>query len=101
MKLRANRANRAKCGDVGGLGAEFGAEPECTKPKGTRMADQPDIRTILRGMVGYTHPGGCDTCTATQTLAEVHPGVFVNTISHDDDCPVLAHHRQTRTDQGS
>ena len=37
---------------------------------------------------GQQIQGGCDLCSAYQTLGEESPGVYVLTVHHDDDCPV-------------
>ena len=31
--------------------------------------------------------GGCDDCLAYQSLDELEPGIYVNTVFHDDTCP--------------
>jgi hypothetical protein len=43
---------------------------------------------LLAPMVGRRFAGGCDTCDAWQELRR-HHGVYIVTISHDDDCPTL------------
>lgn len=50
------------------------------------------LRTAIRSLTEQRIPGGCDDCDAYQQITEPHPGVFVNTIYHDDDCPTLAQH---------
>lgn len=32
-------------------------------------------------------PGGCDDCTAFQTMTQDGPGVYRLTVHHDDTCP--------------
>jgi hypothetical protein len=60
------------------------------------MSSQDDgIRDLLRSLIPKVVPGGCDACDAYQTMDEAHPGVFVSTVHHDDDCPELAHHQQS------
>ncbi len=34
-------------------------------------------------------PGGCDRCSASQTLRVVSPGVYVLDVFHDEWCPHL------------
>jgi hypothetical protein len=51
------------------------------------------LRDLLRSLTGQTIAGGCDSCDAEQSMDEVHPGVFVNTIRHDDGCPFLTRYQ--------
>ena len=34
-------------------------------------------------------PGGCDRCNAYQTVSVTAPGIYSNTVHHDDWCPFL------------
>ena len=52
-----------------------------------------DLPAALRALTGRRIPGGCDDCDAYQELEEASPGVFVNTVRHDDGCPVLARYK--------
>jgi len=44
---------------------------------------------LFRKAQGSQIPGGCDTCSAFQTMDEVSPGVHLLTVHHDDGCPTL------------
>lgn len=39
---------------------------------------------------GAQVPGGCDTCTAYQTVDPLTEGVWNITVHHDPDCPTYA-----------
>lgn len=45
---------------------------------------------LLGPLDGAQVPGGCDRCSAYQTIRSVSAGVWVCTVHHDDDCPALA-----------
>lgn len=53
------------------------------------------LRKLAADLAGAVLPGGCNRCDAEQVLTEELPGVFILTIRHDDDCPVLAAKRGT------
>ena len=44
------------------------------------------------GLVGRELPGGCEDCSAYQTMTEVTPGVWSLTVHHDDTCPFYRAH---------
>ena len=44
---------------------------------------------ILGPLDGARLPGGCDHCDAYQTVRAASPRVWLTTVFHDDDCPVL------------
>jgi hypothetical protein len=46
---------------------------------------------VLGPLDGGVFPGGCDCCDAEQEITTLAGGVYVITILHDADCPVLAH----------
>jgi hypothetical protein len=46
-------------------------------------------QSALAALVGRKLPGGCDDCTAYQTVAQHGPDFFVMTVHHDDTCPTL------------
>lgn len=43
---------------------------------------------------GQKIPGGCDHCSAYQTVDPAALGVWLLTVHHDDGCPVLAAHER-------
>jgi hypothetical protein len=45
---------------------------------------------LLGPLEGARILGGCDYCAAYQTVDPVRAGVWLTTVHHDDDCPVLA-----------
>jgi hypothetical protein len=51
------------------------------------------VRRLLDDLFGQTEnqpiPGGCESCSAFQTLAEVDRGVYSLIVHHDDWCPVI------------
>lgn len=47
---------------------------------------------MLDDQLGQDVPGGCVSCSAVQTVVREDEGIYRMTISHDDSCPVLAHH---------
>lgn len=55
---------------------------------------QTRVAQLLGPLDGARIPGGCDQCADPyQTVEPVAPGVWVNNIHHDDDCPVLLAHQ--------
>lgn len=51
--------------------------------------DQPDrkgLDALTERLAGHRIAGGCDSCNAYQTVAEVD-GIYVVKVSHDDWCP--------------
>lgn len=50
---------------------------------------QSAVAHLLGPLTGARIAGGCEECNAYQSVEAVMPGVWVNTIHHDDDCPVL------------
>jgi hypothetical protein len=44
---------------------------------------------LFRKAEGQAISGGCDTCSAYQTIESLTPGVHKLTVHHDDDCPTL------------
>lgn len=53
--------------------------------------------SALDEMTDHVIPGGCDDCTAFQTVEQHHPGIYVLTVHHDDSCPWLTQHQARRT----
>ena len=51
-----------------------------------------DVTEVLGAITGRRIPGGCDDCTAYQTVQQHTPGVFVLTVHHDDTCPAYRQH---------
>jgi hypothetical protein len=47
------------------------------------------LEDLFRKAEGAAIPGGCDTCSAFQTIESLTPGVHVLKVHHDDDCPTL------------
>jgi len=45
------------------------------------------VPSVLDSMTGHRMPGGCDDCTAYQTVEQHDPGVYLLTVHHDDTCP--------------
>lgn len=45
------------------------------------------VPSVLDAMTGHRMPGGCDDCTAFQTLDRHDSGVYLLTVHHDDTCP--------------
>ncbi|MGI8693512.1 MAG: hypothetical protein ACR2JK_11545 [Geodermatophilaceae bacterium] len=43
--------------------------------------------SALDAMTGHRIPGGCDDCTAYQTVEQQAPGVYLLAVHHDDTCP--------------
>lgn len=46
-------------------------------------------RSVLDAMVGRRTPGGCEDCSAYQTVVRTGDGVYDLTVHHDDTCPRL------------
>ena len=61
----------------------------------TQQADRQPVGSVLDAVTGHQIPGGCDTCTAFQTITQHAPGVFLLNVFHDDTCPELR--RMTRS----
>lgn len=55
------------------------------------MSNRPRLRAAssLDALTGRRLPGGCDDCTAYQTVARVEDGFYVLTVHHDPTCPEL------------
>ncbi len=47
------------------------------------------VARLLGPLDGARIAGGCECCEAYQTVEPVAAGVWVNTIHHDEGCPVL------------
>jgi hypothetical protein len=47
------------------------------------------IEDFFSQFQGEPIPGGCDMCTAYQSIEEVVPGVHSLTIAHDPECAIL------------
>lgn len=47
------------------------------------------IKSFFDQLVGHRIEGGCEDCTAYQTVQE-HGGMYVVLVLHDDTCPTLA-----------
>ena len=58
------------------------------EPEGTPSAPT-TAASVLDQLTGQRVPGGCDDCSAYQTVVEHSPGVYVLTVHHDDSCPWL------------
>lgn len=56
-----------------------------------------DAASVLDALTGRRLPGGCDDCTAYQTVQQQTPGVFLLTVHHDDSCPTYRAMRPRRT----
>jgi hypothetical protein len=50
------------------------------------------VSELLDAHIGQEIAGGCDTCSAVQTVRRETEGVYRMTVAHDDGCPVLAFH---------
>ncbi len=48
---------------------------------------RPRKTSALDTLTGRRFPGGCDDCTAYQTVEQQAPGVYLLTVHHDDTCP--------------
>jgi len=44
---------------------------------------------LFNSLTGRDLPGGCDMCSAFQTVETLSDGVWHLVIHHDDACPVL------------
>ena len=51
------------------------------------------VTQLFASMDGARVPGGCDRCDAYQDVA-LKDGVVAISVSHDEDCPVLAIHQK-------
>lgn len=49
--------------------------------------DARPVSNVLDQMTGHRMPGGCDDCTAYQTLDRHETGVYLLVVHHDDTCP--------------
>jgi hypothetical protein len=45
------------------------------------------VHDLLDSFIGLQVDGGCDDCTAYQTIERLSHGVYINRIHHDDTCP--------------
>lgn len=45
------------------------------------------LSALAAALVGQRIPGGCDDCTAYQTMTQDAPGVYRLTVHHDGTCP--------------
>lgn len=52
-----------------------------------RPLDPHPAASVLDQMTGHQMPGGCDDCTAYQTLDRHVTGVYLLVVHHDDTCP--------------
>ncbi|MDP9431752.1 MAG: hypothetical protein M3P91_03275 [Actinomycetota bacterium] len=52
-----------------------------------QRARQAATSSALDGLTGRRLPGGCDDCTAFQTVEQQASGVYVLLVHHDDTCP--------------
>ncbi len=52
-----------------------------------RLRPQSTVPSVLDAMTGHRMPGGCDDCTAHQTVERQATGVYELTVHHDDTCP--------------
>jgi hypothetical protein len=52
-----------------------------------RQAGVRPVPSALDGLTGRRLPGGCDDCTAFQTIEQQAPGVYVLLVHHDNTCP--------------
>jgi hypothetical protein len=48
------------------------------------------VDAMLAPLVGQEILGGCENCTAFQTVPAVTEGVWLLNVHHDDTCPTLA-----------
>ncbi len=48
-----------------------------------------DTPSVLDALVGRRVLGGCDDCTAYQTVSRCADGVYLLTVHHDATCPAL------------
>lgn len=62
-------------------------------PQGNPRERGNPVRELLDGLVGLEVDGGCDDCTAYQTIERVAAGVYVFHIFHDDTCPWWQRHQ--------
>lgn len=66
---------------------------EQRRAAGRRQSHQP-AASALDAMTGHRIPGGCDDCTAYQTVEQHAPGLYVLAVHHDLTCP--EYRRRTR-----
>ena len=54
------------------------------------------LADLLGPPIGHVIPGGCDDCTAEQTVRRDprHPDIWRLLITHDDTCPTYREMRQ-------
>ncbi len=55
------------------------------------------VPSALDRLTGRRLPGGCDDCTAYQTVEQQAPGVYLLTVHHDPTCPDYRAMRPRRT----
>lgn len=48
-----------------------------------------NLSAPLDALAGRRLPGGCDDCTAYQTVRRIDAGLFLLVIHHDATCPQL------------
>lgn len=53
------------------------------------------LRDVFGGMDGERIPGGCDSCSAYQTVEPVREGIWVMAVHHDDACPWWREYQRT------
>jgi len=54
-----------------------------------RLRRQTIVPSVLDQMTGHRMPGGCDDCSAFQSVEKQANGVYVLTVNHDGCCPFL------------
>ena len=56
--------------------------------RGMSMSNRPaPERSYLDDLTGHRIAGGCEDCTAYQTVTDHGDGLYVLTIHHDETCP--------------
>jgi hypothetical protein len=64
-------------------------------PDQRNHTDGNPVTELLDRLIGLEVDGGCDDCTAYQTVERVAAGVYINHVWHDDTCPWIRHHGAT------
>jgi hypothetical protein len=62
-------------------------------PQGNPSEQSWSVHELLDSLIGLEVDGGCDDCTAHQTIERVAAGVYVFHIFHDDTCPWWQRHQ--------
>lgn len=52
-----------------------------------KLRPQSSVPSALEAMTGKRMPGGCDDCSAFQSVEKQANGVYVLTVNHDGCCP--------------